>query len=298
LSIPIRTSVAVIDAPSILGLRPTGVERLPEALKAAGLLTELDAEYAGRVEPPPYDSRRDPETLVLNPVGLREYSLALATSVATVLHQKRFPVVLGGDCSNIIGVMLALRRAGRYGLVFIDGHADFYQPEAEPSGEVASMDLAIVSGRGPPVLTDIEGLRPLVREEDIVAFGFRDGDQQREHGSQDIRETAIHVLDLETVRELGAASAAAKAASLLRKDEVKGFWIHLDADVLDDEVMPAVDYRLPGGLSWSELSATLRMLMRTGRTVGLNVGIFNPALDPDGSIARRLVSCLAAGLRN
>jgi len=32
---------AVIDAPSILGLRPTGVERLPEALRAAGLLTHL-----------------------------------------------------------------------------------------------------------------------------------------------------------------------------------------------------------------------------------------------------------------
>jgi arginase len=54
--------------------------------------------------------------------------------------------------SNIIGIMLALRRIGRFGLLFIDGHADFYQPETEPNGEVASMDLAIVSGRGPTVL--------------------------------------------------------------------------------------------------------------------------------------------------
>jgi arginase len=29
----------IIDAPSILGLRPTGVEDLPEALKAAGLMS-------------------------------------------------------------------------------------------------------------------------------------------------------------------------------------------------------------------------------------------------------------------
>ena len=94
--------------------------------------------------------------------------------LSDVLRQGKFPLVLGGDCSNIIGIMLALRRAGRFGLVFIDGHADFYQPEAEPSGEVASMDLAIVSGRGPTVLTDIEGLKPLVRDADIVAFGFRD----------------------------------------------------------------------------------------------------------------------------
>ena len=58
---------AVIDAPSFLGLKPTGVERLPEALKAAGLMAGLNAEYAGRVEPPPYNPRRDPETLILNP---------------------------------------------------------------------------------------------------------------------------------------------------------------------------------------------------------------------------------------
>jgi arginase len=288
---------AVIDAPSILGLRPTGVERLPEALKGAGLMTGLNAEYAGRVEPPPYNPQRDPETLTLNPDGLKVYSLQLATAVTGVLRQNKFPLVLGGDCSNIIGIMLALKRAGRYGLVFIDGHADFYQPETEPNGEVASMDLAIVSGRGPAVLTDIDGLRPLVRDEDIVAFGFRDAEESQEYGSQDIRETAIHTFELGEVREIGAASAAEQAVGILQRNDLEGLWIHLDADVLDDAVMPAVEYRLPGGLSWVELSAILRVLMKTGRVAGMNVGIFNPALDTDGSIARGLVACLVAGLK-
>ena len=216
--------------------------------------------------------------------------------LSDVLRQGKFPLVLGGDCSNIIGIMLALRRAGRFGLVFIDGHADFYQPEAEPSGEVASMDLAIVSGRGPTVLTDIEGLKPLVRDADIVAFGFRDAEQQREYGSQDIRETAIHVFEFSEVRELGAAIAAEQAVGILRRSGVNGFWIHLDVDVLDDAIMPAVDYRLPGGMSWDELSATLQVLIPTRQAVGLNVGIFNPVLDEDGAIARGLVSCLVAGL--
>ena len=142
--------------------------------------------------------------MVLNPDGLRSFSSQLAREVARgILRQGRFPVVLGGDCSNIIGIMLALRRAGRYGLFFIDGHSDFYQPEAEPKGEVASMDLAIVSGRGPGVLTDIDGLKPLVRDEDIVAFGFRDAEESKEYGSQDIRETTIHTIELDEVRKLG-----------------------------------------------------------------------------------------------
>jgi hypothetical protein len=43
--------------------------------------------------------------------------------------------------------------------------------------------------------------------------------------------------------------------------EVEGFWIHLDADVLDDEVMPAVDYRMPGGLPPDELAGVRRSTM-------------------------------------
>ncbi len=287
---------AIIDAPSILGLRPTGVEELPEALKAAGLWTALNAEYAGRVDPPPYHAQRDPETLILNPSGLRDYARHLAGTVTEVLRQDKFPVVLGGDCSNVIGCMLALRRMGRCGLFFIDGHSDFYQAEANPNGEVASMDLAIVSGRGPDVLTNIDGLRPLVRDEDIVVFGYRDGEEQKEFGSQDVRETAMHVFDLEQVRQLGIAAAAEQGIRELGQNSVEGIWVHLDADVLNDDLMPAVDYRLADGLQWGELSAVLRVLMDSGRVVGINIGIFNPRLDADGSIARALVSSIAAGL--
>nr|AHN97965.1 putative Arginase [uncultured bacterium lac160] len=287
---------ALLHAPSILGLRPTGVERLPEALEAAGLRSGLGAEFAGRIEPPPYDPRRDPKTGILNPTGLVGFSRRLADAVTRELRRGAFPIVLGGDCSNLIGCALALRGMGRYGLLFLDGHADFYHPEAEPNGEVASMDLAIVSGHGPAVLADLDGLRPLVREEDIVAFGYRDEEEQQKHGSQDIGETAIHCFPLHEVRRTSAADAAERAAAILHERDVEGIWIHLDADVLDDRVMPAVDYRLPGGLSWEELSATLRAVMATGRAVGLNVGIFNPSLDPDGSIARRLVSCIVEGV--
>ena len=56
---------------------------------------------------------------------------------------------------------------------FIDGHSDFYQPEASPTGEVADTELAIVY----TILTNIGGFKPLVRDEDIVVFGCRDEEQ-------------------------------------------------------------------------------------------------------------------------
>lgn len=288
---------ALIEAPSILGLKPSGVERLPDALKSANLLGELGAKHAGRIEAPPYNRERDKTTLLLNPQAIRSYSLQLADAVTSVLQINQFPLVLGGDCSILIGNLLALRRLGKYGLFFIDGHADFYQPEASPTGEVADMDLAIVSGRGPDVLTNIDGLRPFVQDKNIVLFGYRDAKEAARHGSQDVRESDIYVLDFAEVRKLGVVKAASKALDRLFREELEGIWIHLDVDVLDDDVMPAVDYRMQGGgLNFPELSELLKVLLESGRVTGMDITIFNPNLDRDGSIARKLVSSVVKGL--
>jgi len=288
---------AIIEAPSVLGLFPKGVETLPEALLAAGLAEKLDARHAGRVAPPPYDPHRDPETLLLNPRGIADFSVALADAVSSVVDDGAFPVVLGGDCSIVLGNLLALKRRGRYGLFFIDGHADFYQPEVEPNGEAASMDLALATGRGPEVVTNIEGRRPLVRDEDVVVFGRRDGADADAHGSQRVEDTSIELIDLVTIRAAGAEVAAARAVEHLTPLVLEGFWIHLDADVLDDRIMPAVDYRMPDGLSWDELVTGLRAGIASGKAVGINVSIFNPKLDEDASIARTFAATLAQGLR-
>jgi arginase len=219
------------------------VEHLPEALKAAGLLEKLNAKYAGCVRPSlQYSPERDKRTLLLNASPIRSFSLQLAAMVRDILDDNQFPVVLGGDCSILIGTLLSLRRSGRYGLFFIDGHADFYQPQASTTGEVADMDLAIVSGRGPDILTNIDNLKPLVRDEDVVVLGYRDAEQSASYGSQDIKETNMHVFDLLKVRELKIGTAASLAVRSLMKDELAGFWIHLDADVLDDRIMPAADF--------------------------------------------------------
>jgi arginase len=287
---------AIVEAPNHLGLRAEGVAALPDALLAAGIAERLGARRAARLAIPAYDPRIDPETRMLNPGRLRDYSRLLADAVGAVLDRGEFPIVLGGDCSILLGNALALRRRGRHGLFFLDGHADFYQPEAEPTGEAASMDLALVTGRGPEIVTNLEGGRPLLRDEDVVVFAFRDAALAAAEGSQPL-PASLRAIDLLTVRERGVERATRDAlAHLERQDGPARFWIHLDADVLDDAIMPAVDYRLPDGLSWGELSAVLREVAASPRALGLDITIFNPTLDTNGRIARRLVDALVAGL--
>lgn len=286
---------AIIEAPSVLGLRPTGVESLPDALLRAGLATRLRARRASRIEPPPYDDRRDPETLMLNPKGIAEYTPKLADAIGEVLDTGDFPVVLGGDCSIVLGGLLALRRRGRFGLLFVDGHTDFYQPEANTNGEAASSDLALATGRGPEILTMFDGYRPLVHDADVVVFGFRDAEEAVSYGSQ-LPPPDMKTIDLAEVRRSGIEATAREAVDRLSRSGLAGFWIHLDADVLDDGVMPAVDYRLPDGLSFDDLEIILQMALDSPRAVGVEITVFNPHLDPDGRIARSLVDSLVRSM--
>jgi arginase len=286
---------AILEAPSALGLSTDGVEGLAARLLELGLAERIGARHAGRLAIAPKNATPDPETLILNAKAIAAWSPRLADAVEAVLDAGEFPVVLGGDCTILLGPMLALRRRGRYGLFFIDGHADFFQPEAEPNGEGASMDLAFVTGYGPALLSDIEGRGPLVRPEDAVAFAFRDHEDQAEFGSQPLPRE-LRAYDLHDIRRLGIDRAARAALNHLPRPELDGFFIHLDADCLDDAVMPAVDFRVPDGLSWDELAKTLEIILASEKAVGLEVTIYNPSLDKDGSAGRGLVEVLAGAL--
>jgi arginase len=288
--------VVVLDAPSNLGLRPPapgvvpGTYKAPGALRDHRLLDRVGAEDAGCVTPPRYD-RHDwrPGDGVAHAPQLAAYSRTLADRVTALLDAGSFPLVLGGDCSILLGTSLALRERGRFGLAFLDGHSDFRHPGSSPAvGAAAGEDLALVTGRGQPDLTDLDGLRPYLRDDDVAVLGIRDDD---EHAAE-LARTELLVRPVASVREAGAAAVARAALDRLGRAELDGFWVHVDADVLDPTVMPAVDSPDPGGLDRPEVLELLTVLCASPRCVGLQLTVFDPDLDPDGTLAASLADLL------
>lgn len=114
----------------------------------------------------------------------------------------------------------------------------------------------------------------------------------------------LRSFDLPTIRQMGIMAAARDAIAHLSRAELDGFWIHIDADCLDDAVMPAIDFRLPDGLSPQELETVLTMALETvlamaldsGRAVGLEITIYNPTLDTDGRAGKLLADLLVTAL--
>ena len=98
------------------------------------------------------------------------------------------------------------------------------------------------------------------------------------------------VRNLAELRSAGIEDAAHHAAAFLAGARVDAVWLHIDADCLDDDVMPAVDWRDPGGMTADELTHLSRLLLKTGLVVGMDVTIYNPGLDTSELTAGRLLT--------
>ncbi|MEV0802226.1 arginase family protein [Kribbella sp. NPDC050281] len=287
----------VLDGPSNLGLRPPvkgavpGCYKLAGALRDQGLLQRINASDAGCVTPPRYDREGwKPGDGVFNAEAMASYTVRLADRLTKLFDDQRFVVLLGGECSNLLGPALALKRRGRYGVVYIDGHSDFRTVDNSPYvGAAGGEALALVTGRGQADLTDLEGLSPYVQDTDAALLGIREDDEY----VGDVEAAGIPVWSALTMM---AESAADGVLEHLEREELDGFWVHLDVDILDAEVMPAVDSPDPGGIDHSQLRELLRPLLASPACMGIDIGIFDPDLDPDGVYAAELTDTLVASL--
>jgi arginase len=287
--------IEIISAPSVLGLRSNGVELLGQKLLENGLAELTGSPFPVKFVATLNDQRsneRDPVTHCLNPVMIHEFSITLGKVVAGTISKKRFAMVAGGDCSILIGIMQGLRSIGKYGLIFIDAHADFYEPEKSSTGEVADMDLAIVTGRGPEILTNINHLKPYVTDERVIHIGQRDWEETKKFGSQDIRNSGIKCVSMEEINSKGTAIILDEILHHAGSIDAAGSWIHFDTDVLNDAINPAVDYRLPGGMTFEQAEFFVHHLLQTGRIAGMSLTIYNPSLDESGTIGRNIATSI------
>src|SRR4051812_4908740 len=295
--------IAILDAPTNLGLRPPtatsvpGCAKAPGALRDHGLVARLDARDAGCVTPPRYDPGDwRPGDGVAHADEISWYSRRLADRIGALVDAGDFPVVIGGDCSVLLGSALAARRraddvGGRIGLVFVDGHSDFRHPgNASYVGAAAGEDLALVTGRGQADLAAIENRRPYFHDHDVVVLGIRTHDEHR----LDLNAAGIAYRAVPQLRAEGAARSAQWARGLL--GDCLGYWVHVDVDVLDPAVMPAVDAPDPGGIAYAELELLLSGLVATPHCIGVEITVFDPDYDPSGGYAAEVVETVVAGL--
>jgi len=221
-----------------------------------------------------------------NEAQMVDHARRLARRIAGVIDDGRAPLVIGGDCSLLLAAGLALRHNA--GFVHIDGHTDFRHPgNSDHCASVAGEDLAAAVGRHWPVIADIDGRGPYFSPANTVHIGCRVNDQEvdevRSHlGLVLTAHQSVEISMTETARAARAATGNA------------GYWLHIDVDVLDSNLMPAVDSPDPGGLDPEQLIELLQGL--APEAIGAQVTVFDPDLDPDGRYAELLTEIIVTGM--
>ncbi|SDE48862.1 arginase family protein [Glycomyces harbinensis] len=265
-----------------------GEQAAPAALRAAGLAALVHRDL-GDAACTIDGLERDAHTGVLAlPHALRA-AHALAEALEHALRDQTGlrPLVVGGDCSILLGIIPALRRSvGPVGLWFLDGHPDYSDGPGSETGETADMELAVLTDDGADPLVELAGSVPMVPASAVVMLGHRSSGLD----AASVRElarvpSALQRIDAETIATDPAA--AGRAASLLPEPD-RRMWLHLDVDVLDGEALPAVSYPQPGGLDWAQLAAVMEPLARSRRLLGVSVADFRPDLDPTGEHAAQI----------
>lgn len=298
--------LVIVEAPCNLGLRAPrpgqepGTWRAPAALRKAGLHQRLGSPEVASIARPSYSPDPQQGTQLLNGPAIRDFNLELAAVVEDKLREEAFPLVIGGDCSILLGCLLGARRLQKQkiALVHLDGHADFFHPgNHDPGsrlGTVAGMDLAIATGRGEPLLTEWPEVgAPLVSDRLVIQVGDREG-RGADSPWPDIGNTKIVSFDIFKVKEQGVEAVAEEVARACAA--AGAFWLHIDLDVLDQSVMPAVDCPGSPGLTFEELEHLVRVLTARPECMGANLTIFDPDLDLDGRYAQQIVTAISGGL--
>jgi arginase len=294
-----RNTAQVVDVWVLVGApldcsgTSRGEARAPGALRDAGLVRRTGARDAGDVDTTVDNPDRDAHTGVIGFEQIRRASLEIHSTVAAILAEGGKPLVVGGDCTVLVGALAAAKeRLGRVGLAFVDGHLDFFSGETSPSGEAADMDLAFVTGHGPAGLVDLVSPSPIAEPGDVVVMGHRADPEEGDPREVDLVDERIQLVEAPAIRR-GDPERLGRFVAERLKAQSGHFWLHFDVDVFDQEEMSAVTYPLPDGLGWEHVEALLRPLVQSRRLVGFSVADFVPDKDPDGRHARRLVELIA-----
>ncbi|MET0768346.1 MAG: arginase family protein [Solirubrobacteraceae bacterium] len=274
----------LLGAPLDSAAAGLGEELAPAALRAAGLAARLGLDDAGDVTGRLTDRVRDPGTGVIAFAQLVEASAALRDA-ATRADGRVF--VLGGDCSLLPGALAGARPDD---LWMIDGHPDALDGTSSPTGEAADMDLAILTGHGPPDLTGLAGATPIVAPERVALVGHRPASVGQDVADElALVPAGVHQVLAPDVRARGGEEVA---AGMLERTAGRRAWLHLDFDVLDETALPAVSYPQPEGLGWDDLHALLAPLLAAPSLAGVSIADFDAAHPEADAYAERIVAAL------
>lgn len=273
--------------------RPGHQARAAAALREAGLVERLGARDLGDLDLPPGSPERGPTSLV-NDAALVVQTEQLAERLRAVLDGGGFPVVVGGDCTTLLGTARVVPA-----VLFVDGHEDTMPLDVSEDGEAANTELGLLLGlTGRTLIGPLAGSVGLLDPTSLAIAGPRDAAWRRPFNVGSLRDLGHWFRDADEAA--ADPEGCGRGAAEHLRAAADRWWLHVDLDAMDPQHFAAQgvpgDAGTPGGLTPDQLGRLLRAAYDVGGCVGMSAAIYDPEQDPDGRDAETVVELVAAVL--
>lgn len=164
----------------------------------------------------------------------------------TILDDKKFPVLLGGEHSVSVGAFRAVaKHYDNFSILQLDAHSDM-RDEYEGS----PYNHACVMARGKDITSS------------IVQVGIRSSAIEEKHNIDSERIFYAH-----EIKELGDTTWMYEISQKL----LDNVYVTIDLDVLDPAYMPSTGTPEPDGLSYRDVMTLLKLINERHNIIGLDV---------------------------
>ncbi|MGM0712887.1 arginase family protein [Brevibacillus parabrevis] len=273
--------------PHFTGAYVSGTELTPDALRKAGLIEQLQqagltVADSGDLRLPDYLPRHNIPPVRNWPAPRMLWDLLGKEAQAWFASDDEIVLMLGGDCSLIVGTALAhqARHQEKAYLLVIDGHLDAVAPSASRCIGAAGM-----------------GLWFLLQDQGqwIERSGWRAERIRLAGCQQPPAETyGVEITSLEQLKRAGVHESITRIMQEIPPDA--RILVHFDVDVMDEEAMAAAYSPSEIGLSLEEAEILLAAVVSDRRVTGLEVTEFSALRDTEGKYAANLVQLLVRAL--
>uniref|UniRef100_A0A0B6ZSF2 Arginase n=1 Tax=Arion vulgaris TaxID=1028688 RepID=A0A0B6ZSF2_9EUPU len=281
-----REILGVIGFPFSKGQPRNGTEHGPNALREAGVITNLQALGKCVVDHGDVEletvSRDEPVKHIRNPRSVGLGNKKLSESVSKILKLNQAVLTLGGDHSMAIGSINGHAQVEpNLVVVWVDAHADINTPLTSTSGNIHGMPLSFLVKELEdyvPKTPGFEWCKPCISVRDIVYIGLRDVDPAER---LIIEKFGIFSHSMQEVDKYGIKEVLERALNQVDPSGTRPIHLSFDVDAMDPSLTPATGTPVPGGLSLRECFYLAEEIANTGRLSVLDIAEVNPLLSTE-----------------
>ena len=293
-------SVTIIVSPYHVGVKNDRVGSGPQALLDLGLVKDikqilptgvtLKVEEIKPVQTVPTEIEGE---IGLSFAVIRHVSEAVREAV----QQDCWPLVLSGNCMDVVGVNAGLNAAAaeapatkpssgrtRREVIWFDAHADLEMPHTTESGYLDGMGGSILLGEGFDNLSEGIAGYTSIEVRQLLGVGWR---ALSDFEKRKIKQKGIRAV--QGNKPLNSGYYSKELASALDDRDAADLadsLLHLDVDVLDTSVGRANEFAAEGGLGEQDLIDCMDLMGEKRKVMAMHVASLNPECEGSRNIAR------------